>query len=112
MMSSNVLMMASVSMQTSSVTAPGTVRMDQVLSVIKVFKRECRMSSFIDEVSSCLDDASSSCSPDEFQCVTGGKCISSGWLCDKDQDCEDGSDESPEHCDDPNRYHPSPSSNV
>ena len=101
--SSSVLMMASVSMQITNVTALKTVKMDQVWKISR--PSECPQREFtpLDEGTSCLDEASSSCSPDEFQCVTGGRCISSDWLCDKDQDCEDGSDESPEHCDDPNR---------
>lgn len=33
------------------------------------------------------------CDEDEFRCLSGGKCIPSRWQCDKDKDCQDGSDE-------------------
>lgn len=33
-----------------------------------------------------------SCSPQEYMCVTG-ECINIGRLCDKKDDCPDGSDE-------------------
>ena len=51
----------------------------------------------VDEGESCLDPVN--CAADEFTCVASGKCISSQWLCDKDTDCEDGSDESGDNCD-------------
>ena len=37
--------------------------------------------------------AAPSCNSEEFKCVTSGECISSGFVCDGDEDCEDGSDE-------------------
>lgn len=37
------------------------------------------------------------CEADEFQC-NDGACISRGMLCDKQDDCRDGSDEDPQMC--------------
>ena len=37
------------------------------------------------------------CSSSQFQC-DNKKCIRYGWLCDRDNDCTDGSDE--KYCDD------------
>jgi hypothetical protein len=34
-----------------------------------------------------------SCKPDEFMCVNSKRCITARWVCDRDSDCEDGSDE-------------------
>ena len=33
------------------------------------------------------------CGPSQFHCVQGGKCIPISFVCDFDNDCEDGSDE-------------------
>jgi len=33
------------------------------------------------------------CSEDEFQCVSSGRCITSAYVCDGDDDCGDMSDE-------------------
>ena len=33
------------------------------------------------------------CSDDEFRCSYGTKCINIDYVCDKDDDCDDGSDE-------------------
>jgi hypothetical protein len=38
------------------------------------------------------------CDVGKFQCRDGLLCISTGWLCDMERDCADGSDEDPEHC--------------
>ena len=34
-----------------------------------------------------------SCYGDEFMCVKSKKCIWKTWVCDHDNDCDDGSDE-------------------
>lgn len=40
----------------------------------------------------------STCSADQFQCVTSNQCIPKNWRCDGDRDCPDGSDEDPTIC--------------
>lgn len=41
---------------------------------------------------SCLTTEAKQCSSDEFQCANG-QCVSRTYLCDRDNDCSDGSDE-------------------
>ena len=38
------------------------------------------------------------CSSSYFPCVHERKCIGTGWLCDGDNDCRDGSDEVYANC--------------
>ncbi|KPP76751.1 low-density lipoprotein receptor-related protein 2-like, partial [Scleropages formosus] len=38
-----------------------------------------------------------SCEDGQFQCVSDGECIPQLWVCDDEEDCEDGSDEK-QHC--------------
>jgi Low-density lipoprotein receptor domain class A len=33
------------------------------------------------------------CKADEFFCISSKRCITARWVCDHDNDCEDGSDE-------------------
>lgn len=40
-----------------------------------------------------MNCAQMTCSPEQFQCKSTGKCISPDWRCDYDKDCEDGTDE-------------------
>uniref|UniRef100_A0A3B5M3A2 Low density lipoprotein receptor b n=1 Tax=Xiphophorus couchianus TaxID=32473 RepID=A0A3B5M3A2_9TELE len=40
----------------------------------------------------CFNTAAKECKTDEFRC-TNGQCISKAYVCDKDKDCSDGSDE-------------------
>lgn len=37
------------------------------------------------------------CDADEFKCKNG-QCISRQWMCDREGDCSDNSDEDPEVC--------------
>ncbi|XP_055493679.1 LOW QUALITY PROTEIN: low-density lipoprotein receptor-related protein 2a [Leucoraja erinacea] len=37
------------------------------------------------------------CAADEFRCVGDGECIPPSWVCDAEEDCDDGSDER-QHC--------------
>ena len=41
---------------------------------------------------------SMSCAPTKFQCPGSGECIWQMWVCDGDEDCEHGEDESDEIC--------------
>lgn len=42
--------------------------------------------------------ASRICPIGDFHCNTTGRCIPSTWVCDRDDDCGDGSDEKQEKC--------------
>ena len=33
------------------------------------------------------------CDDSHFQCLSDGECIPDQWVCDDEEDCEDGSDE-------------------
>lgn len=33
------------------------------------------------------------CGPDRFHCVKNDRCIPESWVCDKERDCPDASDE-------------------
>lgn len=37
--------------------------------------------------------AQPTCEGNQFQCQTDGECIPRSWVCDDEEDCEDGSDE-------------------
>lgn len=37
--------------------------------------------------------AQATCELGQFQCLSDGECIPNPWLCDDEEDCEDGSDE-------------------
>lgn len=41
---------------------------------------------------------SRNCLNNDFHCNKTGRCIPSTWICDKDDDCGDGSDENEEKC--------------
>lgn len=45
----------------------------------------------------CVDVAEVTCAPNQFQCVITKRCIPRVWMCDRDNDCVDGSDE-PANC--------------
>lgn len=42
---------------------------------------------------SLLTLAQPTCEGNQFQCQTDGECIPQSWVCDDEEDCEDGSDE-------------------
>ena len=37
--------------------------------------------------------AAHQCNPDQFKCAGDGACIDKSWVCDREFDCTDGSDE-------------------
>lgn len=46
-----------------------------------------------DNFFSLLTLAQPTCEGNQFQCQTDGECIPQSWVCDDEEDCEDGSDE-------------------
>lgn len=47
--------------------------------------------------SHCALPAQPTCESSQFQCLSDGECIPQHWVCDDEEDCEDGSDER-QHC--------------
>lgn len=45
----------------------------------------------------CIPTAQVTCDASHFQCLSDGECIPDVWVCDDEEDCEDGSDER-QHC--------------
>lgn len=45
----------------------------------------------------CIPTAQVTCDDSHFQCLSDGECIPDVWVCDDEEDCEDGSDER-QHC--------------
>lgn len=45
----------------------------------------------------CIATAQVTCDDSQFQCLSDGECIPDVWVCDDEEDCEDGSDER-QHC--------------
>lgn len=41
----------------------------------------------------CTSTAQVTCDESHFQCLSDGECIPDVWVCDDEEDCEDGSDE-------------------
>lgn len=41
----------------------------------------------------CTSTAQVTCDDSHFQCLSDGECIPDVWVCDDEEDCEDGSDE-------------------
>lgn len=52
------------------------------------FPNVCEMTFFL-----LLTLAQPTCEGNQFQCQTDGECIPQSWVCDDEEDCEDGSDE-------------------
>lgn len=49
------------------------------------------------DMSVCVSTAQVTCDNSHFQCLSDGECIPEVWVCDNEEDCEDGSDER-QHC--------------
>ena len=48
-------------------------------------------------VALCAPTAQVTCDQSHFRCLSDGECIPDVWVCDDEEDCEDGSDER-QHC--------------
>ena len=71
-------------------------QMDPVSFPYHLFSFPLKPDFSLDESQLCFKSVG--CSSEEFQCVSSGKCISRLWVCYRDKDCTDGSDEIADMC--------------
>ncbi len=59
--------------------------------------RPSQICSWLTMLSRYAPPAQPTCESAQFQCLSDGECIPQHWVCDDEEDCEDGSDER-QHC--------------
>ena len=72
------------------------------IAVICIWKMcvEVAVSLYLREFLCICCAAEVTCAPNQFQCAITKRCIPRVWVCDRDNDCVDGSDE-PANCSKP-----------
>lgn len=96
--SSNVPTQAAVSQASSAVMARTTVETGRMRrTAVSLALCAFFLIALHGNYTSCAPTAEVTCAPTQFQCAITKRCIPRLWVCDRDNDCVDGSDE-PANC--------------